>query len=61
MHQLTNRQKLTFDKLLDNNKDAFAKGERQIGTTPLIEMTIDTGDHPPIVKTPYTLALKHYD
>ena len=24
-------------------------------------MTTDTGDHPPIVKKPYTLALKHYD
>ena len=24
-------------------------------------MTIDTGDHPPIAKKPYTLALKHYD
>ena len=24
-------------------------------------MTIDIGDHPPIAKKPYTLALKHYD
>ena len=24
-------------------------------------MSIDTGDHPPIVKKPYALALKHYD
>ena len=24
-------------------------------------MTIDTGDHPPVAKKPYTLALKHYD
>ena len=24
-------------------------------------MTIDTGDHPPIAKKPYILALKHYD
>ena len=37
------------------------KMEGKIGTTPLIEMTIDTGDHPPIAKKPYTLALKHYD
>ena len=27
----------------------------------LNEMDIDTGDHPPIAKRPYTLALKHYD
>ena len=24
-------------------------------------MIIDTGDHPPVAKKPYTLALKHYD
>ena len=53
--------KADLDKLLDNNKDSFAEDERQIGTTPLIEMTIDTGDHPPIAKKPYTLALKYYD
>ena len=50
-----------LDKLLDNNKDSFAADERQRGKTPLIEMTIDTGDHPPIAKKPYILTLKHYD
>ena len=53
--------KADLDTLLNNNKDAFAEDERQIGTTPLIEMSIDTGDHPPIAKKPYTLPLKHYD
>ena len=53
--------KANLDKLLDNNKDAFAEDERQIGTTPLTEMITDTGDHPPIAKKPYTLALKHHD
>ena len=24
-------------------------------------MLIDTGDHPPIAKRPYTLSVKHYD
>ena len=33
----------------------------QIGTAPLIEMDIDTGDNPPIAKRPYTIALKHHD
>ena len=46
---------------LDNNNNAFAEDERQIGTTPIIEMTTDTGVHPPIAKKPYTLAFKHYD
>ena len=50
-----------LDKLLEENKNAFATDETQIGTTPLIEMSIDTGDHPPIAKRPYTLALKHHE
>ena len=58
---IDNQTKADLDKLLDNNKDAFAEDERQMGTIPLIEMTTDTGDHPPIAKKPYTLALKHYD
>ena len=61
MHQLTNRPKCDLERLLEENHDAFAEDERQIGTTPLIKMSIDTGDHPPIVKKPYALALKHYD
>ena len=48
-------------KLLNENPKAFATVETEIGTTLLIEMDIDTGDHPPIAKRPYTLALKHYD
>ena len=53
--------KADLDKLLDNNKDPFAEGERQIGTTPLTEMNTDTGDHPPIAMKPYMVPLKHYD
>ena len=53
--------KADLDKLLDNNKDAFAEDERQIGTTTFIEMNINTGDHPPIAEKPYTIALRHYD
>ena len=50
-----------LENLLEENKNAFAQDETQIGTTPFIEMSIDTGDHPPIAKRPYTLALKHYE
>ena len=53
--------KLELEQLLERNQDCFAEDERQIGTTPLITMSIDTGDHPPVVKRPYTLALKHHD
>ena len=55
------KTKLDLEQLLEKNKDASAEDERQIGTTPLITMSIDTGDHPPIAKRPYTLALKHHD
>ena len=58
MHLLTDRQD-DLEKMLKANEDAFATDERQIGTTPLIKMEIDTGDHPPIAKKPNTLALKH--
>ena len=50
-----------LERLLEENHDAFAENERQIGTTPLIKMSIDTGDHLPIAKKPYALALKHHN
>ena len=55
------RTKLELEQLLIRNSDYFAEDERQLGTTPLITMSIDTGDHPPVAKRPYTLALKHHD
>ena len=55
------KTKLDLEKLFDGNKDAFAEDERKIDTTPLIKMSIGTGDACPIAKKPYTLALKHYD
>ena len=58
---INQKTKLDLEQLLEKNKDAFAEDERQIGTTPLITMSIDTGDQPPIAKRPYTLALKHHD
>ena len=55
------RTKLELEQLLIRNSDCFAEDEHQLGTTPLITMSIDTGDHPPVAKRPYTLALKHHD
>ena len=55
------RTKLELEQLLIRNSDWFAEDERQLGTTPLITMSIDTGDHSPVAKRPYTLALKHHD
>ena len=53
--------KLELEQLFERNQDCFAEDERQIGTTSLITLSIDTGDHPPVAKRPYTLALKHHD
>ena len=50
-----------FDQLCNKYDAAFSKNNRDIGTTQLIEMEIDTGDSPPIAQSPYTLPLKHYD
>ena len=55
------KTKLDLEKLFEKNKDALAEDEGQIGTTPLIKMSIDTGDACPIAKKLYTLTLKHYD
>ena len=55
------RAKLELEQLLIRNSDCFAEDEHQLGTTPLITMSIDTEDHPPVAKRPYTLALKHHD
>ena len=50
-----------IERLLEVTHDAFADDERQIGTTLFFKMSIDTGDHLPIAKKPYALALMHFD
>ena len=53
--------KLELEQLFYRNQDCFAEYERQIGTSPLITMSIDTGDHSPVAKRPYILTLKQHD
>ena len=50
-----------FDELCDRFPEIFLKNSKDIGKTNRITMDVDTGDHPPICQTPYTLALKHYE
>ena len=38
----------------------FAKDETSIGTTPLMEMTTDTGSSDPVSQKPYPIAMKNY-
>ena len=50
-----------LDNLLRTFKDQFAKDEMTIGTTPLTQMSIDTGDSDPVSQKPYPVAMKHYN
>ena len=50
-----------FDKLCEKYDNIISKNSGDIGKTMLVEMEIDTGNHPPIASKPYTLPLKHYD
>ena len=46
--------------LLKGYETQFAKDETSIGTMPLTEMTIDTGNSEPISQKPYPIAMKNY-
>ena len=50
-----------FKQLTDKYERIFSKDSADIGKTPIVQMEIDTGDHPPISQRPYSLALKHVD
>ena len=50
-----------FDKLCEKYDDIILKNSGDIGKIMLVEIEIDTGNHPPIAFKPYTLPLKHYD
>ena len=50
-----------FDKLCEKYDNIISKNSGDIGKTMLVEMEIDTKNHPPIASKPYTLPLKHYD
>ena len=50
-----------FNQMTSRYETIFSKDSADIGKTPLVQMEIDTGDHPPISQRPYTLALKHVE
>ena len=49
----------SLQNLIGEHHDMFAKDETEIGLTHLIEMDIDTQDHPPISLKPYRTSLAH--
>ena len=59
-YQLDSTTQQQLDYLLGTFKDQFAKDETTIGTTPLTQMSIDTGNSDPISQKPYPIAMKHY-
>ena len=50
-----------FEQLCEKYDDIISKNSGDIGKTMLVEMEIDTGNHPPVASKPYTLPLKHYE
>ena len=59
-YQLDSSTQQQLDYLLGTFKDQFAKDKTTIGTTPLTQMSIDTGDSDPVSQKPYPVAMKHY-
>ena len=50
-----------FNELCKKYDNIISKNSGDIGKTMLVEMEIDTENHPPIASKPYTLPLKHYE
>ena len=50
-----------LEKLCERYDEIISKNSGDIAKTMLVEMEIDTGNHPPIALKPYTLPLKYYD
>ena len=59
-HKLKTGIKSKLDTLLKEYASQFTKDETSIGTTPLMEMTTDTGDSDPVSQKPYPIAMKNY-
>ena len=59
-HKLKQHIEMKITELLKEYNSQFAQDETSIGTTPLTEMTIDTGTSEPVSQKPNPLAMKHY-
>ena len=59
-HKLKPGIQSQLDALLKEYESQFAKDETSIGTMPLMEMTIDTGNSDLIPQKPYPIAMKNY-
>ena len=59
-HKLKPGIQLKLDTLLKVYATQFAKDETSIGTMPLMEMTINTGDPEPVSQKPYPITMNNY-
>ena len=59
-HKLRLSIESKLDALLKEYASQFAKGEMSIGTTPLMEMTINMGTSDPVSQKPYIITMKNY-
>ena len=59
--EISGKTQEQFAQLCNKYDDVFSKNNQDIAKTTLIEMEIDTGDSLPVVQSPYTLPLKHYE
>ena len=59
-HKLKPSIEAKLEALLMEYASQFAQDETSIGTTPLTEMTIDTGTSELVLQKPYPIAMKHY-
>ena len=59
-HKLKPSIESKLDTLLKEYASQFAKHKTSIGTTPLTEMTIDTGNSEPVSQKPFPITIKNY-
>ena len=59
-HNLKPHVECKLQALLKEYALQFAKDKMTIGTTPLTEMIIDTGNSDPVSQKPYLIAMKNY-
>ena len=59
-HKLRPSIESKLNALLKEYVSQFAKDETLIGTAPLTEMTIDTGNSDPVSQKPYLITMKNY-
>ena len=59
-HKLKQNIETKLTEVLKEYDSQFAQDETSIGTTPLTEMTIDTGTSEPVSQKPYPINMKHY-